>query len=116
MIQPLSIEMSHGKIKLDSTSLVYEDKPDADYLVEVCKISSGPFAGDVVAYVRYITTPSEFMDDMRWQVIRHYKEGRGAVGSRTRHVGCYHSLESALHMVMAQAYEHVAHYSDITNR
>lgn len=116
MIQPISIEMTHTQIKLDSTSMVYEDKHDTEYSVEACTISSGPFKGDVIAYVRYITTPLDFDDDMRWQVIRRYKEGRGAAGARTRHAGRYRSLDSALHKVMAQAYEHVAHYSDITQR
>ena len=106
MIEPISLRMTGEYIVVTNNLTCCGEQPDLKQPVEACIIDSGRLKGQVIAYVRYCKGKLDSADDLwveeyPWQVIK-VSHGNNIHYSTTK------TLEQALHLVMACAYEYVA--------
>lgn len=100
MIQPISLKTTQTTILIEPHFSSFGDEINSKSVVETFVIDSGRLKGTVIAHVRYL--PNTMDSDYPWQVIKQRND-------TTRfHYSTVKTLEQALHLVMACAYEYVA--------
>lgn len=108
MIEPISLKMTGQYIIITEAISSGTDEIGSKYPVEACIIDSGRLKGTVIAYVRYLAVKpgmdTLWTDEYPWQVIKQ----RTPKETDRFHYSTTKTLEQALQLVMACAYEYSA--------
>lgn len=100
MIEPISIKLVSMTIRIANNFTCSSDIPGQKSKVEACIIDSGLLKGTVVAHIRYLSSTTD--TDYPWQVIKQ----RTQKDCDRFHYSTTKTLEQALNLVMACAYEY----------